>query len=560
MVVVLCLCSGAAAVDTWNALSLSDSVLSFGVVTTGGTHSLGLTVINNLTVPVMVTSAGFEESVFTADISNPGDPVPALGTKNVTIYFDSDQNVNYTDFLRIELDQGIRSLIAEVSAEAHHADTYYDCSQNKWGEELKDSLTALIDGHNSLGYTLARDNMYSHIDNDDGCTECPTTGCVECVYTGRIGCFNTRAGATANNFNCEHTWPQSFSGEAEPMKSDIFHLYPTDMTANNYRANLDFGVVVSATWSQGGSKLGTDSEGQTVFEPRDVHKGNVARSHFYYIIRYDGNYNGYQDASKMESHFRNWHVSDPIDGAEQQRNEDIYDVQLNRNPFIDHPEFADRISSFFGTATIEIGPEIAVTPMAIGMGAIGFGSTAHHYIAITNTGNDTLNVTSITSTDPDFDVGTASLYLLPETYEYVRIAYTSDSTDISDSTSIVIVSDDGDESTVEVPVTVQVLETAGIVGGDAVPSSISLYQNYPNPFGSETTIDFELDRSAAIDLAVYNVQGQIVRQVLGRESMPPGRHGVSFSAWGLPSGVYYYRLTAGEAVQARRMLLLQGLR
>ena len=63
--------------------------------------------------------------------------------------------------------------------------------------------------------------MYGHIDNDDSCSECPTTGCVECVYTGRIGCFNTRAGANDNSFNCEHTWPQSFFCENEPMVGQV---------------------------------------------------------------------------------------------------------------------------------------------------------------------------------------------------------------------------------------------------------------------------------------------------------------------------------------------------
>ena len=202
--------------------------------------------------------------------------------------------------------------------------------------------------------------MYASIDN--------VGGWVECVYTGRTAYFNTRAGATANGFNCEHTWPQSFSDEAEPMRSDIFHLYPTDETANSRRADLDFGIVTTVSWTVGGSKLGTDAQGQQVFEPRDVHKGNVARSHFYYAIRYNGLYNEYVNPTKMETHLRAWHVSDPVDSAEQARNQHIYTLQHNRNPFIDHPELVDRISSFFGTATRALAPEIAVAPVGGGYG------------------------------------------------------------------------------------------------------------------------------------------------------------------------------------------------
>jgi endonuclease I len=544
--VVLGPAGAAMAVGDWNAVSLSDTVLAFGVVTAGEPCSLGVTLTNDLTVPVEVTGAEFEEDVFSTDLA--GVVVPALGNHQFWVYFDSEQNVDYGDFLRITLDRGVRPLVAAVSAEVHYAGTYYSSTQNKWAEELKDSLTAIIDDHNSLGYNGARDEMYGNVDND--------SGWVECVYTGRTAYFSTREGATANNFNCEHTWPQSFSGEAEPMKSDLFHLYPTDVTANSKRGSYDFGVVTSATWAQGGSKLGTDSEGQTVFEPRDVHKGNVARTHFYYIIRYNGAYNGYVDAAKMEAHFRTWHVTDPVDSDEMDRNEAIYALQYNRNPFIDHPELVDRISSFFGTATFDVGPEIAIAPEDVDLGTIEYDTTVHHYIAIVNSGNDTLHVSSITSTDPDFGVGPASMVLAPDSYGYVRVDYTSGETDVEDSTSVVIVSDDGDESPVEVPVTVVVLEGAGLDRPDLDVADFRLSQNFPNPFTSQTVISFEVDSGVSVDLSIHNVRGQLVGRLLSDSWMTPGRHRVVFTGEGLSPGIYYYRLEAAGRVLTRRMVLL----
>jgi hypothetical protein len=396
---------------------------------------------------------------------------------------------------------------------------------------------------------MARDSMYGHIDNVDGW--------VTCVYTGRTAFFNTRAGATANGFNCEHTWPQSFSGEAEPMKSDIFHLYPSDETANNKRANLDFGIVVSPTWSVGGSKLGTDSEGQTVFEPRDVHKGNVARSHFYYIIRYDGNYNLYQDPAKMEAHFRSWHVSDSIDSAEEQRNEDIFNMQYNRNPFIDHPELADRISSFFGTATREPTPEIATIPGAIDMGLVGFNLTVHRYIAVINTGTDTLDVTSISSTDPDFGLDKAGMSLAPETYDYVRVTYTSGETELTDSTNIVISSNDDDESPITVPVTVEVGDVSGVKETGTPVAGICLYQNRPNPFSGVTRIAFDLPGPSRVTLHVYDARGRVVRRLLDGAQIPAGHHVVE---WGgtnnlglmVSPGLYFFRMETGTYSETRR--------
>jgi hypothetical protein len=260
----------------------------------------------------------------------------------------------------------------------------------------------------------------------------------------------------------------------------------------------------------------------------------------------------------MEIHFRNWHISDPVDADEEQRNEDIYDLQYNRNPFIDHPEFVERISSFFSTAMETAAPEIAAAPAQIDLGTVGFSTTAYHTVAVINTGNDTLNVASVTSTDPDFDVSQPSLVLEPETYAYIRVSYTSADTDGSDSTSILIMSDDGDEGLIEIPVTVQVSETAGIEDEPA-PARFYLYQNHPNPFGKETIISFDLARPAEIDLAVYNIEGQLVHRLIDGRLMPSGRHRLHFEGGNLPSGVYYYRLCAGSHAETRRMLFLRGL-
>jgi hypothetical protein len=87
-------------------------------------------------------------------------------------------------------------------------------------------------------------------------------------------------------------------------------------------------------------------------------------------------------------------------------------------------------------------------------------------------------------------------------------------------------------------------------------TKFSLNQNYPNPFNPSTTIKFELPRSSDVKLSVFDMLGREI-SVLVNERREAGVHEVKFDASGLSSGVYFYRLTAGTFVQARKLLLLR---
>lgn len=90
----------------------------------------------------------------------------------------------------------------------------------------------------------------------------------------------------------------------------------------------------------------------------------------------------------------------------------------------------------------------------------------------------------------------------------------------------------------------------------ALPPAIELRQNYPNPFNAGTTIKYKLPRASIVNLKVYNVLGQEVATLVD-ESEPAGIHAVQFGGSGFSSGVYFYRLQAGEFVQTRKLLLLK---
>lgn len=90
-----------------------------------------------------------------------------------------------------------------------------------------------------------------------------------------------------------------------------------------------------------------------------------------------------------------------------------------------------------------------------------------------------------------------------------------------------------------------------------LPRSYALHQNFPNPFNPSTTISFDLPVADKIDLAVYNVLGQQVADLIASQRFPAGSHMVTFEASGIASGVYWYRLTTSSGTTSRSMLLLK---
>jgi choice-of-anchor B domain-containing protein len=103
--------------------------------------------------------------------------------------------------------------------------------------------------------------------------------------------------------------------------------------------------------------------------------------------------------------------------------------------------------------------------------------------------------------------------------------------------------------------------TPALASQEPVEAAFQLEQNFPNPFNPSTRIPFELTRGGRVTLAVYDVAGRRVRSVLDRE-LPAGLHeaewdGRDDDGRGVASGVYFYRMHAGERTETRRMVLLK---
>jgi hypothetical protein len=221
----------------------------------------------------------------------------------------------------------------------------------------KDTLGCDVTGvkgcyeHRSLGYDGARKILFGklHVEEKEG------KFFIKDVYCHKIFSSNSgvKPGAIPNNnqINCEHTWPQSkFSSNypKDTQKSDLHHLFPTDSKANSIRGNFDFAEISTDSGKLSdddcsASKSGVSAAGGSddLFEPPTEHKGNVARALFYFSVRYK-----IKIPATEEIVLRRWNDLDPIDNAEEVRNEQIYFAQGSRNPFIDFPELANSINKF----------------------------------------------------------------------------------------------------------------------------------------------------------------------------------------------------------------------
>lgn len=241
---------------------------------------------------------------------------------------------------------------------------YYVDALGKNGTDLKTSLHNIIKNHQDQGWPLWSYFYSTDVRNtnqvwdiySDKPASTPsfifTLGTSQCgTYSGEGSCYNH-----------EHTWPSTFFNDATPMRTDLNHVLPTDGWVNNKRSNFPYGNVSNPTWtSTNGSKLGvtnsytnfsSSNSNHYGFEPIDEYKGDIARLYFYMSTRYEGEDGGWANWEMANGStltpsaitlLLDWHHADPVSQKEKDRNEAVFLIQGNRNPFIDYPQFADCI-------------------------------------------------------------------------------------------------------------------------------------------------------------------------------------------------------------------------
>ena len=270
---------------------------------------------------------------------------------------------------------------------------YYNGTDNLTGTALRSKLHTIITSGDSHTSYSGLWTAYGSTDKKPGTnyiwdiySDVPGgTPPYQYIYqTNQCGSYS----GEGNCYNREHLWAQSWTNNDGTEKTDLHHVFPTDGKVNGMRSDYAFGKVGTATWtSQNGSKLGscaTSGFNGTVFEPRDEFKGDIARALMYVSVRYYGLDSGWKNSDMTtQSDIKDWaitmllqwHENDPVSEKEINRNEAVYQIQGNRNPFIDHPEFAERIWSTGTTyqITASVSPSNAGT--VTGAGAYGSGQT-----------------------------------------------------------------------------------------------------------------------------------------------------------------------------------------
>ena len=251
----------------------------------------------------------------------------------------------------------------------NNSGTYYQAADGKKGAELKTALCGIIYNRTERTY----DNLWI----DFMSTDLRADGKIWDMYSNITNYQPVTKGSNYSKegdcYNREHSWPNSWFGgknNTQPMFADLHHLYPTDGYVNGRRSNHPLGETKGESYKSANnfSKLGKctyPGYTGTVFEPNDEYKGDFARTYFYMVTCYeekiaswytkygvnnssaetknavmatlDGKTYPGLSAWQLEM-LQKWAKDDPVSEKEINRNNAVYGIQKNRNPFIDYPE------------------------------------------------------------------------------------------------------------------------------------------------------------------------------------------------------------------------------
>lgn len=237
---------------------------------------------------------------------------------------------------------------AGMTLQAKAPNGYYTGISGLTDSALKTKLHEIIKNNSTNSYTGLFKQSFCYTDvRDDGTWWDMYSNISRYVRNGWSG------------MNREHSFPKSWwGGDENPAYTDLNHLYPSDGDANLAKNNYPLGEVKTATFDNGLVKVGNPVAGQGggnryVFEPADEYKGDFARTYFYMVTRYqdltwkytymaqNGAYPSLQGWA-VELLLK-WHRQDPVSDKETARNDEVYRLQYNRNPFIDYPNLVEYI-------------------------------------------------------------------------------------------------------------------------------------------------------------------------------------------------------------------------
>ena len=231
---------------------------------------------------------------------------------------------------------------------------YYYAADGKSGAELKTALHQIVSAMHTLDYGSGEGATWEGFSRTDRLDD----GRVWDRYSSEVRYFDGYK--AVDGMHIEHSFPKSWWGAYENNAyRDLHHLYPADGSANSSKNNLPLGEVTGTPgFDNGVSKIGYNGFGtdytDRCFEPADEYKGDFARAYLYVVTAYENLYDYWQSPMVDNNTYpvwknwaRNllleWHRQDPPSEREMARNDSVYTIQGNRNPYIDYPDLVEYV-------------------------------------------------------------------------------------------------------------------------------------------------------------------------------------------------------------------------
>lgn len=226
----------------------------------------------------------------------------------------------------------------------------------KGGATLKTALYNLIKDHKKISYGSGAEKTWGAFYTTDAVVENGQRRVLD-MYSNEKRYFGSK-GSAVSGMNIEHSVAKSWWGGAQNNAyCDLHHLNPSDQNANSRKSNYPLGELTSVSWDNGVTFVGKaniDGNSQNAYEPCDEYKGDFARVFMYMFTCYQDLTWEYTWMNYEKSTYPTlkpwavelllkWHKQDPVSEKEVNRNNAVYAVQGNRNPYVDFPQLADYV-------------------------------------------------------------------------------------------------------------------------------------------------------------------------------------------------------------------------
>lgn len=246
------------------------------------------------------------------------------------------------------------SVVAAFSVSAQAPEGYYSALEGKCKGDLKKAAKSIVYSHTEISYgesgtwVAFKETDVRYVNG-------------KAIWWDMYSNNEVAVSSGHGGLNIEHSVANSWWGKTKNAAyKDLFHLNPSNSDANSRKSNFPLGEVADVTWTNGITTVGTPKSGlgggnSKVYEPADCYKGDFARVFFYMFTVYDNlswkSNTDWMYSTSSELTLKpwayemllRWAKEDPVDQKEIDRNNAIYKIQGNRNPFIDLPDLCEYI-------------------------------------------------------------------------------------------------------------------------------------------------------------------------------------------------------------------------